>query len=186
MYSRYRLLLIAFLALTFPAQAAPYKIDYAASTFGFSGTHADNIFKGDIKDWTAEIDFDPDNLASSVIHAEINLQSATTGNAMYDGALPQKDWFNTREYPKAVFKSTAITHNKDNLYQVTGDLTLRGITKSISFDFSLSDLSNTPVRAHASFPIDRLDFDIGKKSDDKAEWVSRDITLTLDITATRQ
>lgn len=105
---------------------------------------------------------------------------------MYDGTLPQKDWFDSKDFPKAVFRSTSITHKENNIYHVIGALTLRDITQPVTFDFTLSDITASPVKVHSSFPIDRLAFDIGKKSDDKEEWVSREIIFTIDLSATAE
>lgn len=175
-------------ALSVPSigHTAPYVVDYGKSTAGFAGTHADNEFKGTFKEWSATIDFDADNLTASTIEAEFVLGSASTGNAMYDGTLPQKDWFNSKEYPKGIFKSRTITHKSSDTYHIVGDLTLRNITQPVEFDFTLSDLAASPVIVKASFPIDRLTFEIGKKSDATAEWVSKDITITLHLTAQKQ
>lgn len=171
--------------LPLSTQAAPYTIDQEQSSIGFAGTHADTPFNGTFKEWTASIDFDATQLEKSSISAEFTLKSAHTGNAMYDGTLPQGDWFNVKEHPVGVFKSDTVTHKGDNLYHVTGKLTLRGITQDIAFDFILSDPSANPVKVNATFPIDRLAFDIGKKSDDKAEWVSQEITLSIELSATK-
>jgi len=168
-----------------PALAADYVVDYKNSKIEFSGTHAGNAFKGSFGTWTALIRFDPADLAGSSIVATFDPASAKTGNSMYDGTLPQADWFDVKNHPQATFASTAITAKEDGSgYTATGDLTLRGVTKAVSFDFTLSPLETAPVTAKASFTIDRLDFDIGKKSDASAEWVDREIVLSLDITAT--
>jgi polyisoprenoid-binding protein YceI len=168
-----------------PAQAADYVVDYKSSKIAFSGTHAGNAFNGTFGTWTALIRFDPADLAGSQITATFDTSTAKTGNSMYDGTLPQADWFDVKNHPQATFTSTAITGKEDGSgYTARGDLTLRGITKPVSFDFTIGDLAQTPVTAKASFAIDRLDFDIGKKSDAPAEWVSREIVLTFDISAT--
>lgn len=168
-----------------PALATDYVVDHKNSKIEFSGTHAGDPFKGAFGTWTALIRFDPADLAGSNIVATFDTASAKTGNSMYDGTLPQADWFDVKNHPQATFASTAISAKEDGSgYTATGDLTLRGVTKPVSFDFTLGALAETPVTAKASFTIDRLDFDIGKKSDAKAEWVSREIVLTLDITAT--
>ena len=170
-----------------PALAADYVVDYKNSKIGFSGTHAGKAFSGTFGTWTATISFNPADLAASKIVATFDTASAATGDRMYDGTLPQADWFDAKTHPQATFVSTAIRAKEDGSgYSATGDLFLRGITKPVSFDFTLDGAgeNGTPVRARAQFALDRLDFDIGKKSDAKAEWVSREITLALDIAAT--
>lgn len=168
------------------ARATDYAIDKAQSKIEFSGTHADKPFKGSFGEWTATIAFDPADLGASKIAATFNTASAKTGDAMYDGTLPQADWFHTKEFPEATFTSTAISAKEDGSYTATGDLTIRGITKPVSFDFTLSDLAQSPVTATGHIILNRLDFDLGKKSDGAAEWVSKDITIALHIVATPQ
>lgn len=175
----------AFSLYASPAGAAEYSVDTKASKITFSGTHADNPFSGSFGEWTALVTFDPADLGASKIVATFNTASAKTGNSMYDGTLPQADWFDVKTHPQATFTTTAITAKPDGSgYSAAGDLTIRGITKPVQFDFTLSDLAQSPVTAKGSFTLNRLDFDIGKKSDAPAEWVGRDITVSIDITAT--
>lgn len=165
------------------AHATPYAVDYGHSHVTFTSTHAGNEFKGTFKDWSAVIDFDATAPEKSTITAEFALESGKTGNAMYDGALPQKDWFDVKAHPKATFTSTAVTKNDDGSYTATGDLTLRAITHPASLTFTLSDLEKPVVTANGKLTIDRLAYEIGQQSDPKAEWVSKDIVVTLDIKA---
>jgi len=163
--------------------ASEYEIDYDNSAVRFSGTHAGNEFNGVFGTWNGEIVFDADDLESSRIVARFDLKSAKTGDLQYDGTLPNADWFNVKNTPEGVFESQTIVDNGNGGYTAQGDLSLRGITKPVSFDFTLSDLDMQPVEANGRLVINRLSYDIGKKSDPKAEWVSRDITVTFGITA---
>jgi polyisoprenoid-binding protein YceI len=165
------------------AAAKTYTVDPAASTVKFSGTHAGNLFEGVFETWTAEIVFDPANLPGSFIKTKFDTASAKIGNAMYDGTLPQADWFDASNHPHAVFESTSITTAENGAYKAMGTLTLRGITQPVEFVFTLSDLAVQPVKASASFDIDRLAFDIGKGSDAKAEWVDQRIKIMIDLSA---
>jgi len=164
-------------------QAKDYVVDYQSSKVSFSGTHAGNVFTGSFGEWKAVITFDPADLEASKLTAVFNPASAKTGNSMYDGTLPQADWFDVKNHAEAHFVSAGIAAGENGVYDVTGDLTIRGITKPVTFDFTLSDPEQAPVKAQGTLRINRLDFDIGKKSDAPAEWVSRDIAVTLDITA---
>ena len=177
------LAVFCFLVLAQPASAEPYTIDHAVSTVSFTGAHAGNPFQGIFHEWAAAIDFDANKLPISRIDVTFNPASAKTGNKLYDGTLPQADWFDVKEFPTARFVSTGFSKNPDGAFVVTGDLTIRGITRSISFPFTLSDPARPPVRVKAQLPIDRLAFDIGKKSDAKAEWVSATINVSIDLLA---
>ena len=178
-----RVLFSVCVLMAFPAAAEEYFVDYYASEVSFAGQHAGKDFHGVFEDWTAEVKFDPAHLSDSHVTAEFNLASAKTGDKIYDGTLPQEDWFNVKATPQGTFVSTSFEKKDDHLYQVTGDLTLRGITHPVSFEFSLSDLSTYPVEMTTTFPIDRLAYDIGKTSDPNEEWVNRNITLSVRLVA---
>lgn len=173
---------LSFMAL--PVYAKPYAVDYAASKITFTGTHAGKAFEGVFGKWDADIDFDPENLEGSHIKAVFDLKEAKTGNSMFDGTLPQGDWFDVKNTPQGEFDVTQITAKSDGVYAATGNLTLRGVTQPVAFEFTIADISASPVKVTAEFPIDRLAFGIGKKSDEPAEWVSQTIEIKLDIVAT--
>ncbi len=168
-----------------PVFAQQYQIDYANSTVAFSGKHAGNTFNGQFHEWQGEIVFNPESLDQSHVEITFDLASAKTGNKLYDGTLPKSDWFDSENHPKGTFISTSITKNQTDNYTMEGALTLRGQQHPITFDFTLSDLDASPVVMNATFPIDRLQYDIGRKSDATAEWVSQDIMMDLNITTTK-
>lgn len=168
-----------------PVLAEPYTVDTAGSSITFAGMHADKPFTGTFAKWAAAVDFDPENPAAGKIAASFDTASATTGDKMFDGTLPQGDWFDVKNHAEAKFASTAIKKNDDGSFQADGDLTIRGIVKPVSFAFTLDDPMAETVTATAQLPIDRLAYDIGKKSDPQAEWVSRTITIDMKIKATK-
>lgn len=180
------LTLIVFVIFSFNAHASDYQIDYAESSIIFKGIHAGSEFNGIFEKWDAKITFDQNDLKNSSLEATFYPNSFKTGNKLYDGTLPQGDWFDVKNHSVPTFKSTSIATKIDGFYTVNGNLTIRSITHPITFDFTLSDLESNQVSVNASFPIDRLTYDIGKKSDAKAEWVSREITVILDIKAKKK
>lgn len=169
------------LLATLPAHAASYQVDPVTSSIAFSGEHAGAPFSGAFERYVVDIDFDPANVAATSIRATIDLASAKTGNKMFDGTLPNDDWFDIKNHPNGLFKSTKVEKQADGNYQVTGDLTLRGITQPVTFVFTLDREDAPEINASATLAIDRLAYDIGKKSDAKAEWVSKDISITLKL-----
>lgn len=174
---------ILFLFSSLPAYAADYSVDYTKSHIIFKGKHATNDFQGQFENWTANVSFDLDNPSNSKISATFVTNSAKTGDALYDGTLPQKDWFASKEYPEAHFESNSISKKTENQYVAKGSLTIRDITRPISFPFTLEPLDGGEQKAIASFIINRLDFNIGKESDPNTEWVDQDITVELEIFA---
>jgi polyisoprenoid-binding protein YceI len=185
MATRFLLAALAALSLPVAAFASNYTVDYAKSSVQFSGTHAGNGFSGKFGEWNATIIFDAEKLDLSSIKATFKTESAKTGNAMYDGTLSQDDWFASKKHPDATFTSSSITKNDDGSYLAKGELSIRGISHPVDFTFTLSDLSKPTVQAKGSLTLDRLNYDLGKKSDATAEWVSKDISIELDITASK-
>lgn len=176
------LLALLFSSVVYPAVAATYLIDKAESAIGFSGTHAGDAFEGSFHVWDADIQFDPEALEASAITVTIDTSSAKTGNSMYDGTLPSKDWFNVKEYPSATFKSETITKADDGTYKAEGTLTLRDVSQPIAFTFPL-DVTTSPVTTEFTLPLDRLAYGIGVASDPKAEWVSQEINVMVKVVA---
>ncbi len=180
-------LLGALLFLPFISQASSYKIDYDNSTVKFSGEHVGNKFEGKFEKWNGVIIFDKDDLQNSKIEANFKTSSAKTGDAMYDGTLPQKDWFNSKTYELAEFKSAEITALQAGSYKAKGILKIRDIENIVDFIFTINDVDAAPkTKARGQFIIDRLIYDIGRKSDPKSEWVSKNIDVELNILAIKE
>ncbi len=140
-------------------------------TLQFSGEHAGMVFTGEFLEWHASIILPPEKHA--LITASFNVASAKTGDATYDETLPEEDWFYVEKYPKSTFVSDTIVQNGAG-YQVRGTLELRGKRQKIAF--VLEDKKDV---LEANFIVDRLAFDIGRESDASAEWVSKDIKMSL-------
>jgi cytochrome b561 len=175
--------LFAVFMLAMPVQAAEYQLIRDESHVQFSGTHAGNEFTGEFTDWTAQITFDPDDLTASRVNAKFQLESATTGNKMYDGTLPKSDWFDIENHPTAIYAADKVTQNDGGGYTAHGQLTIRGITHDQTLTFTINDLSTDPVVATGQTTIDRLKYNIGKQSDPNAEWVSGQIQVNIKVTA---
>jgi polyisoprenoid-binding protein YceI len=139
----------------------------------FAGEHVGMTFSGVFNRWNAELILPPET--SPKIIATFDVASAKTGDSTYDSTLPEGDWFDVENHPKGVFESSQIVA-KDNDYEVTGTLTLRGISQPVSFL-----LKNDSTTLTASFSIDRLAYNIGMDSDPDAEWVSKEIKMTLTL-----
>ncbi len=172
--------------------AAKFVVDKSQSYIQFSGKHAGKEFKGEFEEWEAEIEFDANNLQESSVVVIIDTGSAKTGDAIYDGTLPNKDWFDVKNYQKSIFKSRKISKNgettkggtkKGETFTMIGDLTIKNITQAMQFDFALSsqvdDTQNTKTIAKFALPFSRLKFGIGVESDAEAEWVDDEIKLEV-------
>lgn len=173
----------ATLMVPLTAQAQSHAVDPAHSYLNFAGEHAGTPFAGRFSTWDASIDFDPNAPGQTTLTVTIDLASAHTGNAQYDGTLPTKDWFDVSRTPKAQFVARSFTPRGDNIFVVTGDLSLRGVTRPVAFDTRLDNPDGNPVTASGSFVINRLDFGIGAQSDGSADWVADAIRIDFSVRA---
>ncbi|MDA7704999.1 YceI family protein [Rickettsiales bacterium] len=162
--------------------SANYVINQEKSIIDFSGIHAGNKFTGNIGKYQAKIDFDQNNLKNSQIEVIFDMANFKTGNDMYDGTLPTKDWFDIKNHPKSYFKSKKIIKKNANYY-IIGDLTIKNITKEVKFDFDLKNIEKNSVSVKSNFNINRLDYNIGIESDPDGQWVDLKININLNLIA---
>ena len=164
---------IMVLSLNVNVAQAEIKSSEKSGTVTFSGQHAGMDFNGKFERWQARLSLPPK--PNSSITATFYLNSAKTGDSIYDSTLPESDWFDTQNHPKGEFVSTEVLAI-DYAYQVSGNLTLKGVT--VPVDFILKESGH---HLTANLDINRLDFKIGTESDPEAEWVSKTISLTIII-----
>ena len=100
----------------------------------------------------------------SSVEASIDVATVNTGDAQRDAHLKSADFFDVEKYPTMTFKSTSVKPNGDGGYNVTGDLTLHGVTKQITFDVDgpsapgKDPWGNTRIGLSATTKISRKDF----------------------------
>jgi polyisoprenoid-binding protein YceI len=167
------LLCLAIVSGFAPSAAAQQKLTFSAedSKVSFAGEHVGMKFSGVFNKWNAELVLPPAD--SPKITATFYVASAKTGDSTYDSTLPEGDWFDIKNHPTGQFESEQIiAQGKD--YEVTGTLTLRGIRQPVSFL-----LQDNGASLSANFSVDRLAHKIGFESDPDAEWVSKEINMTL-------
>ena len=108
---------------------------------------------------------DEQNPASSWVEAEVDAASINTHNILRDIHLRSNAFFAVKKYPIISFKSTRVAHTGGNAYKVTGNLTLLGTTRPITFEVSYSGQSaglNARTSLTARATINRHDFGLGQ------------------------
>jgi len=166
------------------AQSSDWTVNRGASSIAFSGTHAGSAFKGDFGQWTARIRFDPRNLATSRLIVVIDTGTATTGDRVQETTLKAGEWFDSGNHRYANFRSTSITSRGGNRYSAQGMLEIKGKETPVTLPFTVT-IDGNRARASGSLTLDRLALDLGRQSDPRAQFVSRNIELAINITATR-
>jgi polyisoprenoid-binding protein YceI len=141
----------------------------------FSCDQASGIFK-DIK---ASILFDEQAPANAKINVSVDAGSLNTGNALMNKHAKSDEALDVTKYPTITFTSKKITKN-GGAYQVTGDLTLHGVTKEITVPFTFKK-SGSAASFAASFNIKRSDFSIGKPGGE----IDENIKINLSVPVTK-
>ena len=90
--------------------------------------------------------FDAENPTGSDLQLTIQAASIDTRNADRDGHLKGNDFFDMETYPEITFASTAVEQVDDSNYQVTGDLTIKGVTKPVTVDFEYTGTAVDPYQ----------------------------------------
>ena len=164
------------------ADASRWAVDPEVSTIRFSGIQSGSPYEGLFAQWTAEIAFDPDQLDASRARVEIDMTSATTGDMMFDGTLPDPDWFDSAAHPGAVFEADRFSESEQG-YAAEGTLTIKGIANPVTLPFALT-IDGDTAKATGTITIDRLDWQIGATTDTAS--VASEVKLAIDLTATRE
>ena len=139
------------------APAAGKAIDAAASKITFVGSTDEGTHEGGFKTFTGTIAFDPAALDKATIHVEIDVNSMWTDDDKLTGHLKSPDFFEVNAHPKASFKSTKIEKTADG-YAITGDLTIKGKTNTITAPATITTDGGTTVKT--SVTINRFDYGI--------------------------
>ncbi len=183
-----KVLLSALLAMTAAAANAEpvtYNIDNSHTFPSFSYSHMGFSQQTLRFDKTSgSITWDKDAKTASV-DITINMASVDTGDEEFDKHIKGADFFDTAKFPTATFKSTSVEFAGDKPTAVTGDLTIKGITKQVTLDITHFDSKTHPMRkkaalgANATTHIKRTEFNAGKY----APMVSDDVTITIAVEA---
>ncbi|WP_223595537.1 YceI family protein [Neobacillus bataviensis] len=122
-----------------------WALDAAHSSVDFSVRHMmiANV-KGSFNSFNATIEADPTDLTTASIEFAIETSSVDTRNQDRDGHLVSADFFDAPNHPNMTFKATNIEKTDDGEYNVTGDLTLRGVTKQETFAVTFEGTGKDP------------------------------------------
>src|SRR5580693_5063619 len=125
------------------AQVPTYEVTPAESSINF-GVESSVSIKGIFEKWNASIKFSSRDVRSAVLEIQIEADSVNTGSHMKDNKLKGKDFFNVKESPLITFQSTKIVQTGPNTFDIEGNFTIRGVTKTEKLTLT-SDSKGTPT-----------------------------------------
>jgi polyisoprenoid-binding protein YceI len=171
-----------------------YQIDPAHSSFAFIARHAMvTKVRGSFPEFDGTLSIDADDPTRSSASLRIVAASITTGNAQRDGHLRSNDFFDMENFPEITFHSTGIEATGEDTFKITGDLTIKGITKPVTLDAEytgsvVDPYDNVRIGLAAKTVVNRKDWGVSWNAPLEAGGVlvSEKVTLDIDISAIRQ
>ena len=170
-----------------------YSLDATHSRIGFVAHHAMvTKVRGSFNDVVGTGYFDAADPSRS--HLEVTIQAASidTRNADRDAHLRSNDFFDMDQYPEIRFVSTAVEPLDTSTYGVTGDLTIKGVTKPVAFDLytgsAVDPFGNTRVGLEGSVKVNRKDWGVNWNAALEAGGVlvSENVDLEFELSAIKK
>jgi polyisoprenoid-binding protein YceI len=183
------------LALLLPALAAAdpaiYKVDADHSGVSFTIRHFVSNVSGRFRDFDGVIKYDKMDPAASSVEFTVKAASIDTTNNDRDEHLRSKDFFDVQKFPALTFTSTKVVPKDANTLEVTGNLTMHGVTKPVTFPVSLLGTVKTPKGEKAgfetNFKVDRKEYGINWNNVlDSGPVLGDDVKVNIEIEANRQ
>lgn len=189
------IIIVAALLAPLQVYAAVYTIDPAHSTIGFKVKHLmiTNV-KGVFEKFKGTVNIDEKDITKSKVDVSIEMASVNTSIAKRDDHLRSPDFFDVAKFPVMTFVSTKVEKAGSDGLKVTGNLTIKGVTRQIVLNVEgptgeiKSPQGDVKRGASAAVTINRQDFGVSwsKKLDGGGMVVADDVFITIDTELARQ
>jgi polyisoprenoid-binding protein YceI len=186
------LLLPALSAMAAAADPAVYKVDPDHSGVSFTIRHFVSNVPGRFKDFDGVVKYDKQNPAASSVSFTVQAASLDTDNEDRDKHLRSADFFETDKFPTLTFSSTSVKPVDAHTLEVTGDLTIKGVTRKVTVPVEVLGTVKGPRGEKAgfetSFKIDRKEYGINwnRVLDTGGAVLGDDVKIGISIEADRQ
>jgi polyisoprenoid-binding protein YceI len=172
------------------ASTITWKIDPAHSSADFKVKHMMiSHVKGSFSGLSGTLIEDPADPTQSTVEATVDIGTISTGDAQRDAHLKSADFFDAETYPQMTFKSNEVIKKGEGEYAVTGDLTLLGVTRPVTFAVEgpsapgKDPWGNTRIGLSATTKINRKDFGLSWNAalETGGILVGEDVQITLEV-----
>jgi polyisoprenoid-binding protein YceI len=164
------------LAAVMALAAAQWTLQPKESKLTFVGVQAGAQFEGSFDKFTADISFDPKDLASSRFDVKIDTASVNTQDGERDTTIKSADLFDVKRFPTAHYVADKFVDKGGNKYSATGKLTLRDVTKDVPIDFTFESKDGA-AWLKGTARIKRLDFGVGQGEWKDTSTVGNDVQV---------
>ncbi|WP_042263754.1 YceI family protein [Paraburkholderia heleia] len=178
-------MMVAMAAITFGLVGRAHaQVDPAQSKVSAVARQMNVPTEGVFRKFTAQIKFDPDKAAQGNAQVTIDVGSYDLGDTSYNDQVAGKEWFDAKDFPQAIFVSTAIVPTGGNHYNVTGKLTIKGKTVPVTVPVTVTRASGKQI-FDGTLPIKRLVFDIGTGAWKDTSIVADDVQIKFHLVAVK-
>jgi len=179
-------------AVAATVQADQWKVDRVHSSVHFKVSHlVISKVVGEFGEFDATLNFDGKDVSTGNVEMTLKMASISTDNTDRDGHLKSPDFFDAAKYPDITFKSKKVIKGEGGKFQLVGDMTMRGITKEVTFDceyngsIEMKGKEKSTVKSgfSATATINRQDFGVsyGQVLDNGGLAVGNDVEVTLEL-----
>jgi len=190
MNKRFRLLLVfLFLVLLTgmaQARADEWQFDPAHTRIYFDIKHIYATVRGGFTDFSGTVSIDPEDHAVTDVSMKVKVDSIDTGIQQRNNHLRSADFFDEGKYPLMTFESRSVEHIEGSHYRITGDLTIKDVTKEVTVPFTFLGAEDNPMDPkqmvagyEARFTLDRLAYHVGTGKFFEMGVVGRDVDIIV-------
>ncbi|HUV30532.1 MAG TPA: YceI family protein [Acidobacteriota bacterium] len=188
MVNRIVLAVTAVLAMASMSSAADWEVDRAHSSVNFEVGHlVISNTRGHFSDFTGTLALEPGAMEKGSVEFSVDVASVNTGDEARDKHLRSADFLDVENHATMKFKSGKVIMGEDGKFELVGDLTIRGVTKEVTFDCQLHGVIKDPggkTRAgfSAATTINRQDFNVSwsKTLDAGGLVVGNDVDIAIE------
>ena len=136
-----------------PIRITGTNVSFTVTKLGFADV------TGHFREFNADIQYDPSHPERSSVRWRVRVASVDTGERDRDQTIQGPQYFATAQHPELTFESRAVRADGDRRLSVTGDISIRGITKSITVPVTIAEQNGRRTFV-TDFEVDRYDFDV--------------------------
>lgn len=163
-----------------------WKIVPEASKITFTATQNNAPVTGEFKKFNTDINFDIDKLNASKVNVVVDVDSVTTSYSDVATTLKSKEWFDSKTYPHAVFKTNHFIKTGKGIYQANGTLTIRDKTAPVTLTFIFEEYAPTKAKVKGSTTFKRTQFGVGQGEWAKTNLVKDEVKVEFLLTAVKK
>lgn len=169
------------------AKANVWAVDPAESVIKFKATQSGQVFEGEFKNFTANIEFDAAT-ATGKVDVRIPIANFASGSSERDTEVQKAEWFDAAQFPEAQFTADSFTHGEGNSYTAHGTLNIRGVQKAVDLPFTFVPSTADGVETAqvvGSMSVNRLDYGVGQGAWQKTDMVADSVGIYVYVKARR-